>query len=732
VRDDKVVRLADALESGGSMLVPPRRAAKRLARVGSSDAVRALAEALAAGHDEGAMAVARRALAGLDSQHTIDAACYVWSYRRSDELDHLVAQNGWIASHPPYVRARTALRVGRPEVLENDELVVSSLIGIADRDREAELRTRAAAALAALAGQDAREQVCSAAIDRGTVAALAAAVAGGFAPRDPGRRAVLLFLTERFDAYHQLDFDGRLLRAAHESAEPPLRRRLAAAARKSGGLDWVRAVNLGRSDDRLATLSDDEWATSRALLVSARRPADLWRLAVAAPPMWAAEFLRDLGSCDWRPRQPTECADYDALIRLAERCESYPVDRLLSESHPARAVRALTVSDDGGLLATGSDAGKITLWRLPEVRQLLQLDASPGTVTCLAVSPDGDTLVSAGSAHLTSWRLSDGAQTGYASAAGAHAVIAPNAKSLLSVGHGNNPALRRIPTLREIRELEGSHDSVREIVATPSRELVAGLGTWGVRIWRLPSGRALSTISGNGPLAFAPDGRLLASTAGQRPPPPGQHGEIVLWRLPAGEPAATLPGHAGNVTCLAITPDGSLLASAGREGTVRLWRLPSGEPAGVFHIHERPVRWERGREDEVSHLAVTSDSRFLISGSHNGRLRAWRLPSGEPVDVPEELASGVTALAVAPSGYVASASAAGSVRLWQPAILPMARTPARRIDVADVERLRAVGGAAGQAWVELMSRLAGLRHRYDVEIDDAAPTAAAADIELEG
>jgi len=731
VRDDKVTRLVDAVESGGSMLITPRRAAKRLARVGSWDAVRALAEALATGRDRGATAIARRALATLDSQHAIDAACYVWSYRRSDELDQLVAQHGWIASYPPYVRARTALRAGRPEVLENDELVVGALIDIADRDREAELRTRAAAALAALDDQGARELVCSAAIDTGTVAALDAAVAGGFAPRDPGRHAVLLFLTERFDAHDRLDFDGRMLRAAHESAEPPLRRRLAAVARKSGRLDWVRAVSLDRSDERLATLSDEEWTTSRALLVSAHRWADLWRLALAAPPVWAAEFLRDLGSSDWRPDQSAERADRDALIQLAKRCDSYPVDRLLTESPSVHAVRALTVSDDGALLATGSDAGEITLWRLPEVRQLRRIDANPGTVTCLEVSPDGDTLVSAGSASMRSWRLPNGTPAGQANVTRAEIVIAPDSKSLLAVGYDGNRTLRRVPTLRAIRELDGSPDAVHEIAATPNRELVAGLGRWGVRIWQLPSGRALPPISGNGPLALTTDGRLLATTAGRRPPPPAQHGEIALWHLPSGEPAGTLPGHDGNVKCMTITPDGGLLASAGREGTVRLWRLPSGEPAGVFQIHESRGPYS-DHEDEVSRLTVTSDSRFLISGSRNGRLRAWRLPSGEPVDVPEGHHAEVTALAVAPSGYVVSASAGGSVRLWQPAILSMARTPARRIDLADVERLRATGGAAGQAWVELMSRLAGLRHRHDIEIDDAAPTAAPTDIELEG
>lgn len=727
MRDEKVERLARFLRSGESLLISPRRAARRLARAGTPDAVRALAEELARGYDRGGREVARRALARLDDQGAIDAVCQVWSYRRSDELDRLVERNGWIASHPPHVRVRTALRVGRPDVLGGDEPTVQSMVGIADGDRDPQLRARAAAALAGLGTQEAREHVCAAAIDGGSAAALDAAVAGGFAPKDPGRRAVLLFLTEQLDAYGQVDFDGRLLRAAHEAAEPDLRARLAAVARRTGRLDWVRAVTLDRSDERLAALSDDEWNTSRATLVGAGRWADVWRLALAAPPLWAVRLLRDLGSSGWLPQPAAERADCEALIGLAERCDRYPVDRLLLDPGGARAVRALAVSDDGEVLAAGDDSGVITVWSLPEVRRLHRIYASPGTVTSIVIGEGA--LVATGSAAMTSWRLRDGAELARAHETRANLLLSPDGTRLFSMSYEGKPIVWEWPGLRKVRTAEDFLGSMAGVVATPGRELAAGLGRGNVQLWEMPSGRLRERIFGYGPVALAPDGSLLAGRL-QEPWPPRGNGEMALWHLPSGEVASSFTAHAGNLMSLTITPDGSLLATAGSEGTVRLWRLPSGEPAGVLEVHKRPVSWDIDHEDEVVRLTVTADSRFLISGSRNGRLRAWWLPSGEPADAPEGLGSEVTSLTVTPGGYAVAASNAGSLRLWQPAVLSQARIPAGRLGPAMVEQLRASAGVAGQPWVDLMARMAWRRHRHDVEIGDGSTAAAATDIEL--
>jgi WD40 repeat protein len=69
-------------------------------------------------------------------------------------------------------------------------------------------------------------------------------------------------------------------------------------------------------------------------------------------------------------------------------------------------------------------------------------------------------------------------------------------------------------------------------------------------------------------LAVSPDGSWLASAS--------HDATVRLWKSADGTPGATLTGHTGSVRKLAISPDGSWLASAGDDGTLRLWNTVDG------------------------------------------------------------------------------------------------------------------------------------------------------------
>src|SRR5262249_5112463 len=72
-------------------------------------------------------------------------------------------------------------------------------------------------------------------------------------------------------------------------------------------------------------------------------------------------------------------------------------------------------------------------------------------------------------------------------------------------------------------------------------------------------------------LAFAPDGRTLASVG-------GQSAAVWVWDARTGELIRKLPGHRDRGRAVALSPDGKLVAAADDCNLVRVWRLSDGVP----------------------------------------------------------------------------------------------------------------------------------------------------------
>jgi WD40 repeat protein len=148
-------------------------------------------------------------------------------------------------------------------------------------------------------------------------------------------------------------------------------------------------------------------------------------------------------------------------------------------------------------------------------------------------------------------------------------------------------------------------------------------------------------------VALSPDGTRIASGSAD--------GTVRVWDARSGEELAYLGGHQDRVWGIAFAPDGRRIASSSWDRTVRVWDSHTGEELARL----------RGHKSRAWSVAFSPDGTVVASGSDNAAVRVWNARSGKQVHCLRGHEGPVWAVAFAPDGRtLASASDDRTVRLW--------------------------------------------------------------------
>ena len=185
---------------------------------------------------------------------------------------------------------------------------------------------------------------------------------------------------------------------------------------------------------------------------------------------------------------------------------------------------------------------------------------------------------------------------------------------------------------------------------------ILGVGTLAgeVRVWRIADRTPIMLERQSGPvwgMALSSDGTTLASCGG----PSG----IRIWRTDGLAPPRYLYAQSKDLWCVALSGDGRIAVGGSGTGTAQVWDTTTGTKLHEFASHHGGVRG----------VALSRDGRLLASGGANGTVAVWRVESDREVSLlsSRTFPGEARAVAITPDGsLIASGDGEGVVHVWDP------------------------------------------------------------------
>jgi COMPASS component SWD3 len=300
-------------------------------------------------------------------------------------------------------------------------------------------------------------------------------------------------------------------------------------------------------------------------------------------------------------------------------------------------IRAIALSPDGQILASGGDDRTIKLWNPKTGALLATLNGHSDRVQSLAISPDGQILASASSDQtIKLWNLKTRkllrTLSGYTNQV-TSVFISPDGKILASTSYDKTIKLWNLKTGQLIRSLKLGKIATALVISPDSKTLFNGNEDATIQLRNLSTGKLLRTLipplpinpffenqkaSGVISLAISPDGQTLINGGYDDSHQSIQETDgknVKVWNLTTGKLIHNFSVGIGSVDTVAISPDSKTFAVGGLSYEIPLFNLKTGKLVNPL----------TGHAGGIYALAFSRDGKTLISGSGDKSIKVWQV-----------------------------------------------------------------------------------------------------------